>query len=432
MMTGDDPHTTERQSLQTRLLNAVKQCQVRFGGRTELATDSDSRVSCLCSAWETVLLHGLKGSPKALAALKQVTEMTGLNKVTGIFSDKPSERETAFWYYVKEFLTKHEAERFLNLKNISTDSGRGRAWLRATLNEHSLERYMHMLIESDVLLGQYYDSWAFLRDQEKSSMMPMMARGLDSILFAISVDNGELNAVRQASSTVINVSNVAVTPPKQEDELRPVIAGDCPPEKKKEKKKKKKVTHIVSFDDGDSGQFSRMERSDSMRSYGSPSSLSNVSPSEDSLLGKSKIESGDELGLMHSSMEQSSSIHGASRDASIASGRSGNFSDSHPRNGSFSSADFELSIDISASVMMPITAGVDDITESSGEEHMARSYDSIGISAYGSEDIHAATFALKQAQRSFNDSHRTQGDGGNVAEDIKSDRLSTGKSHFNL
>ena len=29
--------------------------------------------------------------------------------------------------------------------------------------------------------------------------------------------------------------------------------------------------------------------------------------------------------------------------------------------------------------------------------------DSAGISAYGSEDIHAATFALQQAQRSFND-----------------------------
>ena len=58
----------------------------------------------------------------------------------------------AFWFYVKEILTKHEGERFLTLKNISTDSGRGRAWLRATLNEHSLERYMHMLVESDGLL----------------------------------------------------------------------------------------------------------------------------------------------------------------------------------------------------------------------------------------------------------------------------------------
>lgn len=421
MITGDDPHSNERQSLQTRLLDAVKQCQVRFGGRTELATDSDSRVSCLCSAWETVLLHGLKGSPKALAALKQVTEMTGLNKVTGMFIEKPLEKEIAFWYYVKEFLTKHEVERFMNLKNINTDSGRGRAWLRAALNEHSLERYMHMLIESDVLLGQYYESWAFLRDQEKNSMMPMMARGLDSILFAIGIDNADLNTVRQPSS-VISTSNVAAVPGKFDEDPRPVIAGESPPEKKKEKKKRKKVTHIVSFDDGDSGQFSRMERSDSVRSYGSPSSLSNVSPSEDSVLEKSRLENSSSE--MLSGMELSASVQGASRDASLASGRSGNFSDSHPRNGSFSSADFDLSVDTSASVLVPITA-IDDETESTGEDSISRSYDSSGISAYGSEDIHAATFALQQAQMSFNNRHRTQGDGGNVSEEIKSDRMST-------
>ena len=49
--------------------------------------------------------------------------------------------------------------------------------------------------------------------------------GLDSILFAISVDNAELNAVRQVSN-VINVGNVAVSPSRAEEEPRPVIAGD--------------------------------------------------------------------------------------------------------------------------------------------------------------------------------------------------------------
>jgi len=30
---------------------------------------------------------------------------------------------------------------------------------------------------SHVYLRQYYESWSFLRDQEKNSMLPMMARG---------------------------------------------------------------------------------------------------------------------------------------------------------------------------------------------------------------------------------------------------------------
>jgi len=51
-MNENSGHPNERQAILTRLLDAVKQCQVRFGGRSELATDSDSRVSCLCAAWD--------------------------------------------------------------------------------------------------------------------------------------------------------------------------------------------------------------------------------------------------------------------------------------------------------------------------------------------------------------------------------------------
>ena len=53
---------------------------------------------------------------------------------------------------MKEHLNKLEVQRFMLLKNISTDAGRGRAWLRSTFNEHSLEKYMHMLLENDAFL----------------------------------------------------------------------------------------------------------------------------------------------------------------------------------------------------------------------------------------------------------------------------------------
>lgn len=61
----------DRQNLLDRLLDAVKQCQVRFGGKSELATDQDSRVSCLCAQFEIILSHGLKkSSANPLSALK--------------------------------------------------------------------------------------------------------------------------------------------------------------------------------------------------------------------------------------------------------------------------------------------------------------------------------------------------------------------------
>uniref|UniRef100_A0A2C9K6S7 Sorting nexin-29 n=1 Tax=Biomphalaria glabrata TaxID=6526 RepID=A0A2C9K6S7_BIOGL len=250
---GDDIHQHERQTILNRLLDAVKQCQVRFGGRSELATDSDSRISCLCATWEAALQHGMKKNNKAFSAFKQMTERAGLGKVTDLFSDiKRIETEPVFWHYAKEHLTKHEFQRFNKLKLVNTDSGRGRAWLRASLNEHSLERYMHMLIESDEMLSQHYEEWAFLRDVERSSMLPNMAAGLGSILFAITVDRPELNKGYTVPNSIHVTSMDSLEANLlKEKEPEPIISEPVSPiaVKKKEKKKKKKLPNVVSFDE---------------------------------------------------------------------------------------------------------------------------------------------------------------------------------------
>lgn len=85
---------------------------------------------------------------------------------------------TVLWHYVCDHLTKHEYERYLLLKQVWTDVGRGRAWLRSSLNEHSLERYLHCMLSSTAHLSVFFEDWAFLLDQEKSSMLPTMAAGM--------------------------------------------------------------------------------------------------------------------------------------------------------------------------------------------------------------------------------------------------------------
>lgn len=60
--------------------------------------------------------------------------------------------ELTFWFYVKEHLNRHELQRFYSLRNITSEMGRGRAWLRCALNEHSLERYLHMLLADNARL----------------------------------------------------------------------------------------------------------------------------------------------------------------------------------------------------------------------------------------------------------------------------------------
>lgn len=87
----------------------------------------------------------------------------------------------AFWPCIKEQLTWHEQERFSVLKKVHTDYGRGRAWLRAVLNERSLERHLHAILDSSIL-SPFYEDWAFLLDQERSAVLPDVAAGITSIL----------------------------------------------------------------------------------------------------------------------------------------------------------------------------------------------------------------------------------------------------------
>lgn len=274
-MNGTQQNDLKRQNLLERLLDAVKQCQIRFGGRKEIASDSDSRVICLCAQFEAVLQHGLRksrGLALTAAAIKQVAG----------FSSK-TEAELTFWFYVKEHLNRHELQRFYSLRNITSESGRGRAWLRCALNEHSLERYLHMLLADRSRLSAFYEDWAFILDEERASMMPTMAAGLNSILFAINIDNTDLNGQIRGGSSVSHLlkestqgmsslwkestqgvstllreigTATAVVPgfiPRtdvQSDPL-PVLPRSTSADSglRKERRRKKKITHIISFDD---------------------------------------------------------------------------------------------------------------------------------------------------------------------------------------
>ncbi|XP_059510160.1 sorting nexin-29 isoform X2 [Stegostoma tigrinum] len=271
-MSVSQQNDCRRQSLLERLLDAVKQCQIRFGGRKEIASDTDSRVICLCAQFETVLQHGLRRSRGLALTAAAIKQAAG-------FANK-TETDPVFWYYVKEHLNKHELQRYYSLKNITTDIGRGRAWLRSALNEHSLERYMHMLLADANLLSIFYEDWSFMREEERASMLPTMAAGLNSILFAINIDNEDLNGPNKPVSAVANllkestqnvtsllkesthgvstllkeITTASAVPsfmrPEPESDRLPVLSKTVTQDgkSKREKKKKKMVPNIISFD----------------------------------------------------------------------------------------------------------------------------------------------------------------------------------------
>ncbi len=212
---GVAEHQGERQALLSRLLSSVKCCQSRFGRRGELATESSDDVKDLCATLEDIFSHGLH---------------------------RRQQGQTP-WSFVKTFLSRHELERYYLLKAVTCDRGRIRAWLRAALNEHSLEKYLLTMLADKDTVRKFYEAWSFLSDQERSSVLPSMAAGLSPILFAIKIDSADLNA---ASAVADGIAD------DQIEARRPLSAG-FPKSVGKKKKKKKSSCHVVSIvDDGTS------------------------------------------------------------------------------------------------------------------------------------------------------------------------------------
>ncbi|KAJ6638452.1 Sorting nexin-29 [Pseudolycoriella hygida] len=207
-------------SLLKELILIVKDCQTRYGGKTELATEDDQKIVKLCSAWEYGLSHGLKSFTSSI--FKNVTELVSGGVV---------EQTTTFWEFAYNNLSQQERERFSTLRHVWTDSGKVRALIRALLNERSFERYILIWL-NDPNLSKSYEEWAFLRDSEVQNLLPSIAAGLGSILFAISVDSPDLNVSTRLKET------------RQE----PVIAVPIP---KNNIPRKTKNRQIINFDNNE-------------------------------------------------------------------------------------------------------------------------------------------------------------------------------------
>uniref|UniRef100_A0A914X3X5 RUN domain-containing protein n=1 Tax=Plectus sambesii TaxID=2011161 RepID=A0A914X3X5_9BILA len=236
-----------RQTLLTRLLDAVKQCQAHFGQTKEIASDEDIRIICLLAQFEAVLHHGLRRDPSAFAAIRQAT-----TKFVSWGSFDTSD-DITLWSVVKNVLSAEEMDRMNRLCFVTTDSGRGRAWIRAALNERLMERYLQEILAKPDLLAECFEDWAFMRDHELAHTLPQVARGLSSIIFSITVDDPELNSANAISNETAEVLSDARKAPLpimsvgSGNRSRPQSTSSATSGGRD--KKRKPLVNVVSFDD---------------------------------------------------------------------------------------------------------------------------------------------------------------------------------------
>ncbi|XP_031625324.1 sorting nexin-29 isoform X2 [Contarinia nasturtii] len=224
---GDSKNCT---MLLKNLMDSVKEVQNVYGkNKTLLATEKDTRVQRMCTNWESALSHGLK------------TTSVFKNIVSGnLKTELPT---TSFWEFAFKHLTNHEKERFSTLRYVYTDHGKVRSLIRAALNERALERYISEWLSDTTGLNTYFESWALIRDNEASNLLPSIAAGLGSILFAVTVDSPELNVSTLAESVS----------PRQTNEI--IIAVPTVSSSTERKSVAPKKAAVISFEEDENSSL---------------------------------------------------------------------------------------------------------------------------------------------------------------------------------
>uniref|UniRef100_A0A8D8W9F8 Sorting nexin-29 n=1 Tax=Cacopsylla melanoneura TaxID=428564 RepID=A0A8D8W9F8_9HEMI len=241
--------------LESYLTQTIAQCQKHYIGQPELATESDSKVLFLCLILEQILSHGLRNKISFSSNSKNIQKLLEYIREFNISSKSKLE----FWNCVSFILPNQERERFLSLKLICTDTGRGRAWLRSTLNERSLERYLKCLLDEPEVLEQFYESKAWIRDKDKYRVLLKAAADISPIVFALGIDSPDLNTsspeqthllLRHCTEPEIIPSNsTTILSPTQSNSPRGTPPNNGSVSPSKFRRSKKPSQSIISFDD---------------------------------------------------------------------------------------------------------------------------------------------------------------------------------------
>lgn len=141
------------------------------------------------------------------------------------------------------------------------------------MNERSLERYVLMMLDNTLIRSQFYEEWALLRDEERNSVLPTIARGLASILFAINIDDPDLDKIPGTQPKAIDI--------KQENDPLPVIASSLPSTNQKKFRKPPKINVISLCDENDDSFYhAQSAPSTCLPSPGSNDNISDGSQNE--------------------------------------------------------------------------------------------------------------------------------------------------------
>lgn len=174
--TNNSRQSAIKSSITTQLSETVKDiqlCSIEEGDSLEAKNN-------LCSVIEAIFLHGLKDSIA--------------HRFRKAISDVDQRPEPNFWSPLLIILHRESIEQIQQLKQITTDIGHCRAWIRLSLNEALLSSYLMTIRQNPSALKSYYNTFAYIRDIDELEVAQKYIEGIESIDLELPYNNSLLNS----------------------------------------------------------------------------------------------------------------------------------------------------------------------------------------------------------------------------------------------
>ena len=183
--TSTNPKVEEYESslkanIKAKLIESIKDIQSKYAeGNPSVPIESNELTYAFVTVLEAIFIHGLKGQA---------------NRAVRVKSSSRNLPSPSFWPFVLVSSHKETIGHIEGLKAVTTDIGRGRAWIRLALNDGLLGSYLvAMVVDDKTTLSRHYQRQSILRDADLMDILIRYLRGIEIYRFDLALNSGLLN-----------------------------------------------------------------------------------------------------------------------------------------------------------------------------------------------------------------------------------------------
>ncbi|XP_047137845.1 uncharacterized protein LOC100213973 isoform X1 [Hydra vulgaris] len=168
-----------KKRLKENLLTQIRKLQKSHVGNENIVDRNDEDAASLCMALEAIFLHEINLNHKiSFESFESIKNEDTLS--------------ISFWELLKKVTHKDVLTQLQQLV-VKTDVGLCRAWLRLALNDGIITSYLNAIIAENKFLSTFYNSNAFLLDEELPNILKDILQGILQFEFRLNYNSSKLD-----------------------------------------------------------------------------------------------------------------------------------------------------------------------------------------------------------------------------------------------